>query len=116
MWQFLTRGNLKENAALVEDIQKFAANKGITLAQLSLGWVIHQGYDVFPIPGTTKLKHLEENVQGSDVTLTVEEAEKIATAATKIKGERGNEAEDAEDDEDQRWKMRMLSKTTTHFK
>ena len=76
---------------LVKEIEKLADEKGITLAQLSLGWVINKGRDVFPIPGTTNLKHLEDNVNASEITLTPEEADKTANAAAKIKGERGNE-------------------------
>lgn len=83
--------NLKENAVLVKQVEKLAVAKGITLAQLSLAWVIIQGLDVFPIPGTTNIKHLEDNVAASAIMLTPEEAEKIACAAAKIKGERGNE-------------------------
>ena len=83
--------NLKENATLVKQVESLASAKGVTLAQLSLAWVINQGADVFPIPGTTNLKHLEDNVNASNIMLTTEEAEKIASAAAKIKGDRGNE-------------------------
>ena len=83
--------NLKENTALVKEVEALAAAKGVTMAQLSLAWVINQGSDVFPIPGTTNLKHLEDNVNASNIMLTPDEAEKIAFAAAKIKGERGNE-------------------------
>ena len=49
-------------------------------------------YDyVFPIPGTTKLNHLEDNIKASEVNLTSEEMELIGNAAAKMKGERGDE-------------------------
>ena len=82
--------NLKENAKLVKEIQAIATKKNITLAQLSLAWVINQGCDVFPIPGTTKLNHLEDNIKASEVSLTSEEMELLSNAAAKMKGERGD--------------------------
>ena len=88
---YFREDNLKENVTLVKQVENMAVAKGITLAQLSLAWVINQGLDVFPIPGTTNLKHLEDNVNASNIMLTTEEAEKIASAAAKIKGDRGNE-------------------------
>ena len=88
---YMRGDNLKENAAFVKEIEAMASKKDITLAQLSLAWVINQGDDVFPIPGTTKLHHLEDNVKASEVILTAEEMELIANAAAKIKGERGDE-------------------------
>ena len=83
--------NLKENTVLVKEIEAIATKKGITLAQLSLAWVINQGCDVFPIPGTTKLNHLEDNIKAAEVKLTSEEMELIANAAARMKGERGDE-------------------------
>ena len=82
--------NLKENAKLVNEIQAIATKKNITLAQLSLAWVINQGCDVFPIPGTTKLNHLEDNITASEVRFTSEEMELLSNAAAKMKGERGD--------------------------
>ena len=74
---YMSGENLKENTGLVKEIEAIAAKKGITLAQLSLAWVINQGCDVFPIPGTTKLNHLEDNIKASEVNLTSEEMELI---------------------------------------
>ena len=88
---YFREDNLKENVELVKEVENMAVAKGITLAQLSLAWVINQGLDVFPIPGTTNLNHLEDNVNASAIRLSREEADKIACAAGKIKGERGNE-------------------------
>jgi len=89
---YLNEENLKDNVHVVKEIELMAKEKGVTLSQLSLAWVINQGNFVFPIPGTTKIKHLEENAKASEVILTVEERSKIADAASKIKGERGNES------------------------
>ena len=88
---YMRKENLEENAKIVKEIESLALGKGITLSQLSLAWVINQGSDVFPIPGTTKIRHLEENVEASRVALNKEEMARIADAASKIKGERGNE-------------------------
>ena len=82
---------LKENADTVREIESMAKDNGVTVAQLSLAWVVNQGNDVFPIPGTTKLEHLEENVKAAKVTLTKEEITKIASMAGNIKGTRGND-------------------------
>ena len=84
--------NLKDNVQTIKEIENMAKEKGATLSQLSLAWVINQGNFVFPIPGTTKIKHLEENAKAADVNLSREELLKIANAASKIKGERGDEA------------------------
>ena len=88
---YMSGDNLKENSALVKEIEAIASKKEITLAQLSLAWVINQGHDVFPIPGTTKLNHLEDNIKASEIILTAEEMDLIADAAAKMKGERGDE-------------------------
>ena len=53
---------LKANLALVELLQAFAAGKGATIAQLALAWVLAQKPWIVPIPGTTKLKRVEENI------------------------------------------------------
>jgi aryl-alcohol dehydrogenase-like predicted oxidoreductase len=60
----------KKNFALVEALQALAAKKGCTAAQLALAWVMHQGEDVVPIPGTIKLKRLEENLAAVDLVLS----------------------------------------------
>jgi aryl-alcohol dehydrogenase-like predicted oxidoreductase len=58
------------NFRLVEALQALAAQKGCTAAQLALSWVLHQGDDVAPIPGTRRLERLEENIAAVDVVLT----------------------------------------------
>ena len=86
----MSKENLPDNLKVIEEIEKLAKEKAITLSQLSLAWVINQGVDVFPIPGTTRINHLEENVAAAGVQLSSEELRKIGEAAAKIKGERGN--------------------------
>ncbi|HZR83548.1 MAG TPA: aldo/keto reductase [Candidatus Binatia bacterium] len=62
--------NIDRNRAIVRALQDMAARKGITAAQLALAWVLAQGDDVAPIPGTKRRKYLEENVGADRVTLT----------------------------------------------
>jgi aryl-alcohol dehydrogenase-like predicted oxidoreductase len=63
--------HLDNNLKLTQALAAFAAEKGITPAQLALAWVLAQGEDVIPIPGTKKRKYLEENAGAADVQLSV---------------------------------------------
>ncbi|MBZ0321371.1 MAG: aldo/keto reductase [Anaerolineae bacterium] len=65
--------NLKQNLELVDKIAEIAASKGCTPAQLALAWVMAQGEDIIPIPGTRREKYLRENIAALDVTLTADE-------------------------------------------
>ena len=65
--------NFRRNLELVEKIRATAARKGCTPAQLALAWVLAQGDDIVPIPGTKRRRYLEENVGALDVRLTPEE-------------------------------------------
>jgi aryl-alcohol dehydrogenase-like predicted oxidoreductase len=65
--------NLQRNLALIERIEKIAAAKKCTAAQLALAWVLAQGDDIVPIAGTKRRKYFDENVQALGVTLTPEE-------------------------------------------
>jgi aryl-alcohol dehydrogenase-like predicted oxidoreductase len=62
--------NFNRNLQLVERIEELAAEKDVTPGQLALAWVLAQGDDVVPIPGTTLVPHLEENVAAVDLELT----------------------------------------------
>jgi aryl-alcohol dehydrogenase-like predicted oxidoreductase len=75
----------KANQALVDLIGSIAARRRITQAQLALGWVLAQKPWIVPIPGTTKLQRLEENLGAAAVTLTGEELREIDAAAASIK-------------------------------
>ena len=72
--------NFAKNRALVERIEAIAAEKGCTPAQLCLAWLLAQGPDVIPIPGTKQIGRLEENLGALDVRLTPGEIERISTA------------------------------------
>jgi aryl-alcohol dehydrogenase-like predicted oxidoreductase len=85
--------SIKANLTLVETLEGFAREKGVTTAQLALAWVLHQGDFIVPIPGVRKVKHLEDNVGAVDVTLTAKELAAIAAAVPSeaIAGKRYNE-------------------------
>ena len=65
--------NFDRNRVLVERVEELAAEKGVTPAQLSLAWVLHQGDDVVPIPGTKHVRYLEENVSALEIELSGED-------------------------------------------
>jgi aryl-alcohol dehydrogenase-like predicted oxidoreductase len=71
--------NFSRNLELVEKIRAFSADKGCTPAQLALAWVLAQGDDIVPIPGTKRRQYLEENVGALDVRLTPRELAEIDT-------------------------------------
>ena len=72
--------NAARNAALVEEIKKIAAEVGCTPAQLSLAWLVAQGDDIVPIPGTKRIKYLEENSAAADIELTPTQLTALAEA------------------------------------
>jgi aryl-alcohol dehydrogenase-like predicted oxidoreductase len=76
--------NRKANQALVDLLGTIAAKKKATPAQIALGWLLAQKPWIVPIPGTTKLHRLEENLAGADVELTADDLREIETAASKI--------------------------------
>ncbi|MBW3640600.1 MAG: aldo/keto reductase [Actinobacteria bacterium] len=65
--------NFSRNLKLVERVQQLASDKGCTSAQLALAWLLHQGDDIAPIPGTKRLARLEENLGAVDVSLSAED-------------------------------------------
>jgi aryl-alcohol dehydrogenase-like predicted oxidoreductase len=69
--------NFPKNLVLVENLQKIAKKKGCTPGQLTLAWLLAQGDDVIPIPGTKKIKYLEENLGALNVKLTEAEEREI---------------------------------------
>jgi aryl-alcohol dehydrogenase-like predicted oxidoreductase len=61
--------NLEQNLRLVRAVEGIAARHGVTAAQLALAWVLRQGNDIVPIPGTRRVRYLEENAQAAGITL-----------------------------------------------
>jgi aryl-alcohol dehydrogenase-like predicted oxidoreductase len=78
---------LKANQALIELLGSIAARKNATPAQVALAWVLAQKPWMVPIPGTTKLNHLEENIGAGLIELTPEDLQEIDAAASRIKVE-----------------------------
>jgi aryl-alcohol dehydrogenase-like predicted oxidoreductase len=73
--------NFQRNLDLVERIEEMARAKGVKPSQLALAWVLAQGKDIVPIPGTTTRAHLEENVAAAAIALTAEELARIDAVA-----------------------------------
>jgi aryl-alcohol dehydrogenase-like predicted oxidoreductase len=71
--------NLEANAKVVEQFKVFADKHGCTTSQLSIAWLLKQGTDVIPIPGTRKISRLEENWASLNVHLTDEDEAEIRT-------------------------------------
>lgn len=75
-----SKENFPRNLQLVETLRAIADKKGCTSGQLSLAWLMNQGDDIFPIPGTKRIKYLEENMGALNVELTPEEDKQIRRA------------------------------------
>jgi aryl-alcohol dehydrogenase-like predicted oxidoreductase len=73
--------NFQKNLDLVNKLEAIALKKGCTASQLAIAWVMAQGEYIFPIPGTKKIKYLEENVGAINVKLTKEELTEIDAIA-----------------------------------
>src|SRR4029079_11320248 len=69
--------NFRKNIELVGEVEAMAREKGCTAAQLALAWVLAQGEDIVPIPGTKRVKYLDENIGALDVHLTDEELRRL---------------------------------------
>src|SRR3546814_14083306 len=70
-------GNLERNLTLVDAIKQIAEEKGCTPAQLALAWLLAQGDDIVPIPGTKRRKYLDENAASTEVELTRSEDRRV---------------------------------------
>lgn len=82
--------NLPNNLALADRVREVAAEIGVTPAQAALAWLLAQGDDILPIPGTKRVRYLEENVAAADIELTPEQVARITEAIPpeKVVGER----------------------------
>jgi aryl-alcohol dehydrogenase-like predicted oxidoreductase len=65
--------NLDQNLRLVAELERMAAAKEVTAAQMALAWLLHQGSDIVPIPGTRRPRNLELNAAAADLVLTAED-------------------------------------------
>jgi aryl-alcohol dehydrogenase-like predicted oxidoreductase len=87
-----TGENLEQNLKLAEIVKELAQEKGITPGQLALAWVLHRGKHIVPIPGTKRVKYLEENVAAADIELSDEDVKRIAEKVPTAVGGRYDEA------------------------
>jgi aryl-alcohol dehydrogenase-like predicted oxidoreductase len=87
-----TGENLEANVNIAAKVAEIADEKEITPAQLSLAWVLAQGDDLVPIPGTKRRKYLEENAAAVDVELSDDDLARIDAELPQVAGERYNEA------------------------
>lgn len=75
---------IRANTRFVEVLNAFGRTRGITPAQIALAWLMNKRPFIVPIPGTTKLSHLEENLRASEIVFTSEEMQELETAVAAI--------------------------------
>jgi aryl-alcohol dehydrogenase-like predicted oxidoreductase len=73
--------NMEHNLELVDRVRELASEKGVTAGQLALAWVLRQGDDIVPIPGTKRVSYLEENAAAADVELTEDDLRRLEEIA-----------------------------------
>jgi aryl-alcohol dehydrogenase-like predicted oxidoreductase len=83
--------NLEANMRIVAKLREIAEEKDVTPAQLALAWVLAQGNDIVPIPGTKRRKYLEENAAATDIELSDEDLSRIDDELPEVSGERYEE-------------------------
>lgn len=84
--------NFDKNLKVVEKVKEIAEKKGCTASQIALAWVLAQGEDIVPIPGTKRRKYLEENLDAIDVKLNENELKDLEELAPHVAGTRYPEA------------------------
>ncbi|MEW2295650.1 aldo/keto reductase [Streptomyces sp. NPDC006743] len=87
-----TDANLEANLRLAAKVKEIAAEKGVTPAQLAIAWVLAQGEDLVPIPGTKRRGYLEQNAAAVGIELTAEDLHRIDAELPQAAGERYDEA------------------------
>lgn len=83
--------NFLKNLDLVKKVEQIAEEKNCTPSQLALAWLLYQGEDIIPIPGTTKAKHLLSNIEAVNVVLSEEDLQQIGGIIKGIHGDRYDE-------------------------
>jgi aryl-alcohol dehydrogenase-like predicted oxidoreductase len=72
--------NLEPNLRLLEGVERLASERSVTPGQIALAWLLHQGDDIVPIPGTKRLEYLEQNVAAADISLSAAELAQLERA------------------------------------
>jgi aryl-alcohol dehydrogenase-like predicted oxidoreductase len=83
-----TGDNLERNLQLAAKVEEIASEKGVTPAQLALAWVLAQGDDIVPIPGTKRRTYLEQNAGAAEVELTADDLKRISDELPQAAGDR----------------------------
>jgi aryl-alcohol dehydrogenase-like predicted oxidoreductase len=84
--------NFKSNLLIVDELEKIAAEKKCKTSQIALAWLIAQGTDIFPIPGTKRRIYLAENIQSLEIVLTDADLKRINKVSHKVRGNRKNDS------------------------
>ncbi|MFE9453715.1 aldo/keto reductase [Streptomyces sp. NPDC006739] len=87
-----TDANIQANVRLADKVKEIAAEKDVTPAQLAIAWVLAQGEDLVPIPGTKRRSYLEQNAGAVDIELTKDDLARIDAELPPVAGERYDEA------------------------
>ena len=86
-----TEGNFEKNLRIVDEAEAVASEVGATLAQVALAWLLAQGDDIAPIPGTKRVSRVEENTAADSIELSAEQIDRLNNL-TPATGERHDEA------------------------
>jgi len=84
--------HFKKNLRLVEEVKEIAKKHEATPAQVAIAWTLHQGEEIVPIPGTKRIKYLEENCRSAKLVLDKHDLESLGTLAQKVSGQRYDES------------------------
>lgn len=80
--------NFDANMQAAQTVRELAAARGLAAGQIALAWVLHQGDDIVPIPGTRRRANLEQNAAATDVTLSASEIATLENALKQVAGPR----------------------------
>ncbi len=83
--------NAEKNQQLVSVVRRVAARRAATPAQVALAWVLAQGSDIVPIPGTKRVKYLEENIGATEVRLETDDLRELGELEAKVAVHRYND-------------------------
>ena len=75
---------IRQNLRIVEVLNQFGRTRGYTPAQIALAWLMHKGEFIVPIPGTTKLAHLEEHLRDTEIAFAPEEMQELEQTVSAI--------------------------------
>ncbi len=82
------RENFQINLRMVDRVKELASKKGVTPAQIALSWLLYQGEDIVPIPGTKRLKYLEQNAEAVEIELAANDLQFLKSELGAVAGER----------------------------